>query len=325
MTYFIRQAKIEDLEKFVDLVFLTSWGITSLPKDKKLIEEKLKLSCRSFEKRPKAPGEELYLFFLEEGETKDIVGVSGIKARVGWDHPLHLLQVRNDSLIPVQITEGPSELCSLYLHPAHRSAGLGKLLSFSRFLFIAAQKERFADEIIAQLRGIFEEGGASPFWRAVGEQQLEITFDELASLVQSDPEETERLMPKRPLSVSGLPKEAQEAVGRPNKSTLPAMRMLQEAGLSPTGWIDPFDGGPILKGKRGAIKPIMESRSAAVKNVRSESFPGARLYLAAKEEKSFRCCLAEIAFDDGAGIDKETAEALQVSEGETIRYLEMQP
>ncbi|WP_459617680.1 arginine N-succinyltransferase, partial [Enterobacter hormaechei] len=63
---------------------------------------------------------------------------------------------------------GNSELCSLFLHADHRSGLNGKLLSRARFLFIAEFRHLFGDKLIAEMRGMSDEEGRSPFWESLG-------------------------------------------------------------------------------------------------------------------------------------------------------------
>src|SRR3546814_1020913 len=58
---------------------------------------------------------------------------------------------------------GASEVGGLFLHPAARAGGLGLLLARSRYLFIARHRARFGDRILAELRGVIDEAGGSPF------------------------------------------------------------------------------------------------------------------------------------------------------------------
>ena len=61
---------------------------------------------------------------------------------------------------------GSSELCTLFLDPQWRKEGNGYLLSKSRFLFMAAFRERFNEKVVAEMRGVIDEQGYSPFWES---------------------------------------------------------------------------------------------------------------------------------------------------------------
>jgi arginine N-succinyltransferase len=62
--------------------------------------------------------------------------------------------------------DGASEIAGLFLHPDARTGGMGAMLARSRYLFIAQHRERFGDQVVAELRG-WMEGDTSPFWDAV--------------------------------------------------------------------------------------------------------------------------------------------------------------
>ena len=47
---------------------------------------------------------------------------------------------------------------------ASAPAASGSLLARSRYLFIRQHRARFADRILAELRGVIDEAGGSPFW-----------------------------------------------------------------------------------------------------------------------------------------------------------------
>lgn len=58
---------------------------------------------------------------------------------------------------------GHSELCTLFLDPDYRYGENGKLLSKVRLLLIAAFRKRFMQLLIAEMRGLSDEKGCSPF------------------------------------------------------------------------------------------------------------------------------------------------------------------
>ncbi len=65
---------------------------------------------------------------------------------------------------------GSSELCTLFLDPARRKEGNGYLLSKSRFMFMAAFREHFNEKVVAEMRGVIDEHGYSPFWESLGKR-----------------------------------------------------------------------------------------------------------------------------------------------------------
>ncbi len=72
--------------------------------------------------------------------------------------------------------EGASEVGGLFLHPGERAGGLGMLLARSRYLFIARHRARFARRVLAELRGVIDEAGGSPFWDGVAARFFGMSF-----------------------------------------------------------------------------------------------------------------------------------------------------
>src|SRR4029453_5608534 len=85
---------------------------------------------------------------------------------------------RNQTLNLTTDLEGSSEVGGLFLHPDARMGGLGLLLSRCRYLFLKTHRERFAGTVLAELRGVLDEDGHSPFWDAIGGPFFGMTFPE---------------------------------------------------------------------------------------------------------------------------------------------------
>ena len=105
--------------------------------------------------------------FVIENAQKNIIGISGIKARVGTQRPYYSFLLNQYDRYPtlelIQQRIGPTEIGSLFLSPKYRSQGIGRLLSLSRFLFIHSFKDLFTNTIIAELRGYLYKNNVSPF------------------------------------------------------------------------------------------------------------------------------------------------------------------
>ena len=71
---------------------------------------------------------------------------------------------------------GSSELCTLFLDPEWRKEGNGYLLSKSRFMFMAAFRDKFNDKVVAEMRGVINEHGYSPFWQSLGKRFFSMDF-----------------------------------------------------------------------------------------------------------------------------------------------------
>lgn len=105
----------------------------------------------------------------------------------------------------VKDNQGHSELCTLYLEPAFRRNNNGLLLSRARFLFMAHYPQRFASTVIAEMRGISDEQGHSPFWNQVNRHFFHMSFAEADRLrLSTNKQFITELMPKHPLYVQLL-------------------------------------------------------------------------------------------------------------------------
>jgi len=80
----IRPLADRDLDALYAMAEQAGKGLTSLPADRGLLQQKIDLAGNSFNQRC-APEAALYLFALEDTTTGQAVGISGIQARVGRD------------------------------------------------------------------------------------------------------------------------------------------------------------------------------------------------------------------------------------------------
>jgi arginine N-succinyltransferase len=179
--FVLRAIEEKDLAGLKALALSIKDGMTSLPPEESALEDRINHSLRSFDYRIKSAGADHYLFVLESAPNAEVVGTAGIIARVGGFDPFYTYELKKERLVhpPLGIDKqmdvlhlkldhkGPSELCSLSLRPEYRRAGLGQLLSLSRFLFIASFPQRFDERVIAELRGFTNDAGLSPSWEAV--------------------------------------------------------------------------------------------------------------------------------------------------------------
>ena len=188
----IRPIATHDLPALEALSQSAGFGLTSLPKDSKLLKRRIKASLRGFENLSDEdpPRGETYLFVLEDTDSKTVVGTSGIVSKVGGFEPfygyrleatihastqLHVHKIIK-TLHLVEEHDGPCEVGSLFLSPTCRRGGNGRLLSLARFLFMADHLEYFDPIVISELRGVTDETGRSPFWDAVGHHFFDIDF-----------------------------------------------------------------------------------------------------------------------------------------------------
>ena len=159
----IRPVKDSDLSQIIDLSKLAGHGLTTLSSDPARLKKQIAYSEASFQKKVTHPHQEYYLFVLEDSETGKVLGTSALEAAVGTVEPFYTyhvgiishsspnLNIHNPMEILMLGNDytGATELCTLFLAPNHRKGLNGRLLSKSRFLFLAQFPERFADRVIA--------------------------------------------------------------------------------------------------------------------------------------------------------------------------------
>ncbi|MCE1839814.1 arginine N-succinyltransferase, partial [Enterobacter hormaechei] len=106
-------------------------------------------------------------------------------------------------------------------------------LSRSRFLFISAFRHLFSKTIFAEMRGVANSQGESPFWNALGQHFFNVPFSEADYLtVTGSKTFIAELMPYHPIYVPLLPEEARQAIGQVHKNTLPARIILEKEGFA---------------------------------------------------------------------------------------------
>ena len=331
----IRPIRAEDYPELYDIAVESGHGFTSLPVNDELLQRKISRSESSFAKKVLKPGDEGYLFVLEDPETGAVVGTSAIEAAVGLEdafYHYHLGKVVHTSRAlgvynPVDILTlcndytGVSELCTLFLRESCRKQNNGRLLSKFRFLFIAEFRSRFYDRVIAEMSGVSDEDGHSPFWKWLQDSFFSVDFptaDYLTGIGQKV--FIAELMPKYPIYVSLLSKEAQAVIGKVHDKTRPALALLQSEGFSNTGYVDIFDAGPTVEAKVEHIRSVRSSRRLQVRigavsggqpymisNTKLEDFRATWLYLQPEEDS------------DQLILPVECAKLLQITNGDWVR------
>lgn len=336
MMMIIRPIKMDDLEDIVTLASKTGAGLTTLPHNKAHLQTKIQDSLNAFDKIGGDLGDETYLFVLEESSTGKIVGISGIVAAVGTSKPFYTYKINTEvhysqstniykNLKFLTLTNdftGAAEICTLFLSPDFRGSGNGQLLSKSRFLFMAQHPSRFGDDIVAEMRGVSDDEGHSPFWDNVGRHFFGMDFD------VADKENGEgnsqfiaELVPHHPIYVDMLSKEAQATLGKVHPHTKPAEQMLEAEGLRNTGYIDIFDAGPTIVAPFNLVTSIKESEQLVVEisDVKMQQTQNAMI--SNTEIKGFRACLAKLALPTNGKviISSEIASSLMIKAGEKVR------
>ena len=340
--FVIRPIKENDLDNLMNLLKESGHGLTSLPKDKKIIADKIEFSERSFSHRKEGPAGESYLFVMEELFTGRIVGVSGLISKIGGFQAYYFYRLTTDQIESKMLNikktvktltmekthSGPAEICSLFLAPDYRNSQNGRFLSLSRFLFMAEDKEYFENEVIAEMRGRVNKNGESPFWNSVGKKFMDIDFLEADYLTMKSKSFIDELLPKHPILVDLLPEEAQEVVAQVHPDTAPARHILEQEGFKFNGLVGIFEPGPVLEAKLSNVRAFKESKVVTIKDVVTPDIESEVFVISTSgKDKKFKSTLGNIQFNDDETVNVHavTATALKLKVGENLRYVSLKP
>lgn len=329
----IRPIRAADLPALLAMARSAGAGFTSLPPDAGYLAAKIALSEASFAAEVDTPGHQRYLFVIEDTETGEIGAACAIEAACGLDeafynyrvgltvHASRELGIYNQvpTLYLSNDLTGSSVLCSLYLKPGFRGTGVGKLLSKCRFLFMANHPQRFARKVIAEMRGVSDANGRSPFWEGLGRHFFSVDYARAEHIVGTGNKAfIAELMPPHPIYTVLLPEAARAVMGTVHPETAPALHLLEQEGFRYQGYIDIFDGGPSVE---ALVEDIRTIRRAQVVTVFvGKPAAGTPCLVANTQLDGFRCAYAEYAVRNGhIVLPPELARALDVDGGDEVR------
>ncbi len=327
----IRPVAPSDLADLMALAVNAGAGMTNLPADEIRLRDKIERSQHSFAVTPTVPGDELYVFVLEDLQQQRVVGTAAIVATVGLQRPFYTFRWLNlvntsrelDHYQPLQVLQmvddfrGASELGMLYLQPDYRRDHLGRFLSKCRFLFMAQHPERFGATVIAELRGVVNAGHDSPFWEAVGRHFLGMEYveaDRLSALGHH--QFIADLMPKHPIYLCLLPAAAQAVVGQTHPHTTPARRLLENEGFRFEGSVDVFDAGPTLQCPLTNIATLRDTRALTVTVLMDQVTEG-DWFMVAHQQRMATAQIRRTGFRQ-IGLSWELARQLHLEVGATV-------
>ncbi|MEF1277915.1 arginine N-succinyltransferase [Vibrio fortis] len=334
----VRPIKLSDYDALHTCAVESGHGFTSLPVNEELLTNRITHSEYSFAKENVTePGDEGYLMVGFDVETGEVAGTTGIEASIGWDVPFysyHISKVVHSSQrlkvnnVVKLLTfgnnyTGCSEICTLFLRPDFRKGLNGRLMSKCRFLLMAEHPERFSETIFAEMRGVSDDDGNSPFWQWLQEHFFSIDFT-LADYLTGIGKKgfIADLMPKLPIYINLLSQEAQDVIGQVHEKTRPALKLLEREGFTNRGYVDIFDAGPTVECDLRNIESVRHSIRAQVEI--SEHASSQDYLIGNTSFENFRAVAAKGAYDQASGkviLAPNVAEALEVQEGDFVRML----
>lgn len=339
----VRAVRLEDTDQLWSLIEQATYGLTTLQITKEQLSERIEHSNFAFHRKTEKPSGEPYVFVMEDSGDGSLVGLSCIFSKTGGYEPFYSYQrvvdevhckalnktQKVETLQLAKIHDGPTEIGSLFLLPEYRGQGRGRMLSLTRFTFMASHPKRFADEVIAEMRGVMDSDGNCPFWEAIGRYFFDMDFPQADSLSTIDKRFIEDLMPQYPIYVSMLPDEAKAILGEVHKDTRAALAMLRDEGFSPINLIDIFDGGPVVSCELSSINAVQRTQRCKVGLI-SNDVSGSPIILASNVG-GFRAMIGTATMetssegDEMATIDQIAALTLQVRVGDTITMTPLHP
>ncbi len=344
--YVIREVEPRD----VDGLYALSKHLDSVnfPHDKKVLKRVVNGARRSFTGKIEDPFRRHYMFVMEDAGSGHVAGTSMIFAQHGHPESPHIFfDVMEDERYSTTLDrhfrhitlrlgfnyEGPSEIGALVLDPKLRANGLGKPLSFVRFVFMAMYRRNFRDSVISELMPPLLEDGRSRLWEHLGRRFTGLDYQEADKLSHTNKEFIISLFPHT-IHASLLPDDVRALIGEVGDDTKPVRRMLEKVGFAYTDRIDPFDGGPhfeaevdqitVVKGtRRFAVSPnaIDEAEEAAVLSRKRVDRVDRRLICVGspKPPFKFRAVLGGARVEGGELVlTKETKRLLRVQTGSDV-------
>ncbi|MAE24052.1 MAG: arginine N-succinyltransferase [Pseudomonas sp.] len=328
----VRPVRSADLPALIDLARSTGAGLTTLPANEERLAHRVGWAEKAFRGEAERADAD-YLFVLEDDAGK-VVGISAVAGAVGLREPWYNYRVgltvsasqelnihrQVPTLFMANDLTGNSELCSLFLHAGYRTGLNGRLLSKARFLFIAEFRELFGDKVIAEMRGMSDERGRSPFWESLGRHFFKMEFSQADYLTGvGNKAFIAELMPKFPLYTCFLSEDARAVIGRVHPDTEPALAMLKAEGFSYQGYVDIFDAGPAIEAETAKIRAVQGSQNLVL----AIGTPGddAEPFLVHNRKRQ-DCRITAAPARLAAGtlvVDPLTAKRLRLSAGDQVR------
>lgn len=326
----VRAVQYDDLDRLLELVRSATQGLTTLQLDRDRLLDRVEQSVFAFSRRGRSASGEPFVLVLTDTDTGAIAGTSTVYAKTGGYQPFYTyelvtsehhsemlgLQQRRTRLELRRIYDGPTEIGSLFLKGRYRGEGRGRWLSLARFAVIASRPSRFAERVIAEMRGRTETDGTVPFWAAVAGRFIPTDFATADSMSTVSKQFIEEMMPDEPVYLALLPEHVCDWLGQVHEETLPAVRLLEAEGFCRTNQVDIFDGGPVLSCETPRIDAVGRSVHTQVASITDAGGEPQPPVILASDKGGFTSVLTDVHFDEaGVTIARAQAEQLDLEPG----------
>ena len=328
----VRLVKASDTSELTKLIKKAGIGMTTMPKNRKEVEERIRWSISSSNKKTKNPNKDTYLFVLENNNK--IIGISAIYTSISKDKPSVFFKLKKIKLtsttynfekdadvLKLHLIHKPySELGTIFINPSSRGRGRGSLLSFARLQLIASHQSRFDEKTLVEIRGWKDKGNRSYFWESFSKAFFNLDFFSVDRLSYIDNHFITESVPKFPFMVELLPKRVQKVLGKPHPNAMPALSMLAKQGFKANGLVDILDGGPCMEVKTSKIPIVRSSRKVTIDVKRAINFSDYG-FIVNFSLQNFRVVRENynLINKNLIEISQKTAKALQVKSGDKVR------
>ena len=333
MSIVVRPVQKTDLD---DLLSLSKeFVLLNLPPNKHKLEEMISLSERSFSQEIGVDERE-YIFVVEDIHKGRAVATAKIVTKKGTpEDPNIFYKIQkkekfskslgigfiHQTLTYSEDSDGPTELGGLVVARDYRGHPnkIGKLVSLTRFLYIALNRQNFKDNLHTELAPPLDAEGRSEFWEAMGRRFTGLPYDEADRLSHLDKEFITSLFPENEVYTALLDPKARLAIGQVGNETKPALKLMESFGFVYKNEIDPFDGGPYMGVATDRARPIEALKDYKVSFKDRILSDQDLLLLGGWGEEGFRALTYKPEIkDDTLYITKELNSCLKFVEGQKI-------
>jgi arginine N-succinyltransferase len=174
--------------------------------------------------------------------------------------------------------------------------------------------------VLAELRGVIDEAGGSPFWDAIAGRFFGMNFQEADAFNGAHGTRfIADLMPKTPIYTAMISESAKAIMGVPHPSGRAAMRMLEQEGFTGGDYVDIFDGGPTMSAQIDQLRTVRESREFQLAAI-DDGGGGAKMMVASGQRTGFACGYGPVSIigQDKATLDAATARLIGVKPGDAF-------
>lgn len=315
----------------------------NLPADSAAVDGLLRHSAESFDGTKLPAPKRKYVFLLYDNEQQRVVGTSTIVAQLGRrDAPYIYFDVFSEEKYSRDLNlhfehqalrigfsyDGPTELGGLVVDPQYRRAPerLGLCISYVRFLFIAARRAAFKEQLLAELLPPLEADGTSHLWNALGRRFTNMSYREADRLSHENKDFIRDLFPSAPVYTSLLDEAAQSVIGQVGEQTRGVEKMLRRVGFYYGSRVDPFDGGPHFFADTSQVTLVQRYRALPTYSTSDEPLTPAILARFYDGPPYFQALLTGVRFaEERLQARPEALTRLGVESGEVLHAIPTLP